>query len=65
MFKIRLAQTQQELDDLYRFRYRIYVEEMGRLQHDADHKQKMIKETSFPYSNYFTCPHVCCCLRTS
>ena len=44
MFEIRLAQTQQELDDLYRFRYRIYVEEMGRVQLDADHERKTIQD---------------------
>lgn len=42
MFEIRLAETKEELEALYRFRYKIYVEEMGRVQHDADHVNKRI-----------------------
>lgn len=44
MFEIRLANNQAELDALYRFRYAIYVEEMQRTQHDADHENKAIKD---------------------
>ena len=44
MFDIRLAETEDELQALYRFRYKIYVEEMGRVQHDADHDKKIIKD---------------------
>lgn len=44
MFEIRLAETEEELEALYRFRYKIYVEEMGREQHDADHINKLIKD---------------------
>jgi predicted GNAT family N-acyltransferase len=44
MFEIRLATTQAELEELYRFRYSIYVEEMSRVQHDADHERKIISD---------------------
>lgn len=44
MFNIRLAETVEDLEALYRFRYQIYVEEMGRVQHDADHDLKMIQD---------------------
>ena len=42
MFDIRLAESQEDLVALYRFRYKIYVEEMGRVKHDADHVNKRI-----------------------
>lgn len=41
---IRPAVTADELDQLYRFRYRIYVEEMGRKQKYADHRNKRIED---------------------
>ena len=44
MFEIRLAANQDELEQLYRFRYSIYVEEMHRVQHDADHVNKRITD---------------------
>ena len=44
MFDIRLAESQEDLEALYRFRYKIYVEEMGRVQHDADHLNKKIRD---------------------
>lgn len=44
MFEIRLATKQEELKELYRFRYSIYVEEMNRIQHDADHERKIIRD---------------------
>lgn len=44
MFEIRLAANQEELEQLYRFRYSIYVEEMHRVQHDADHVNKRITD---------------------
>ena len=44
MFEIRLAETEDDREALYRFRYTIYVEEMGRVQHDADHINKRIKD---------------------
>ncbi len=42
MFEIKLAQSQKELSAIYHFRYRIYIEEMQRIQHDADHVNKTI-----------------------
>ncbi len=40
--RIAQAETAEELEAVYRFRYRIYVEEMGRVQHDADHEARRI-----------------------
>ncbi len=39
---IRPAESNAELDAVYRFRYEVYVEEMGRRQHYADHEQRRI-----------------------
>ena len=41
---IRLALAAEQLEAIYRFRYRIYVEEMNRLQFDADHSIKRIED---------------------
>jgi hypothetical protein len=39
-----LAETQEEKDAVYRFRYEIYVAEMGRYGEAADHERKMLVE---------------------
>lgn len=44
MFEIRLASSDEDLERLYRFRYSIYVEEMNRVQHDANHERKWIRD---------------------
>jgi GNAT superfamily N-acetyltransferase len=44
MFEIKLATQRHEQETLYRFRYQIYVEEMHRVQHDADHARKWITD---------------------
>lgn len=41
---IRVVTSLEDLFEIYRFRYQIYVEEMNRIQHDADHCQKCIKD---------------------
>ena len=41
---IRRAETAADLEKLYRFRYAVYVEEMGRPQRYADHGRKRIEE---------------------
>jgi hypothetical protein len=41
---IRQAQTEEEKDAVYRFRYEIYVAEMGRYGAAADHDRKMLVE---------------------
>jgi GNAT superfamily N-acetyltransferase len=41
---VRLATSSEELQRLYRFRYEIYVEEMGRPQKHADHEARTIIE---------------------
>lgn len=38
------AQTQEEKEAVYRFRYDVYVEEMGRYQDKADHEKKWLKD---------------------
>lgn len=45
MFEIRLASSEKDLEQLYRFRYSIYVEEMNRVQYDADHDKKWIRDS--------------------
>lgn len=44
MFEIRLTETAEEREQVFKFRYRVYIEEMGKKQHYADHKQKKSKE---------------------
>ncbi len=39
-----LAETEEEKRAVYRFRYDIYVEEMGRYQDIADHENRMFME---------------------
>ena len=41
---IYLAETQEEKEAVYRFRYEIYVTEMGRYTQAADHARKMLYE---------------------
>jgi GNAT superfamily N-acetyltransferase len=42
--QIRRAATGRELQAIYRFRYAVYVEEMGRKQRYADHENKLIRD---------------------
>ncbi len=41
---VRLAETAEDREKLFRFRYEIYVEEMGRVQKYADHERRRIEE---------------------
>jgi GNAT superfamily N-acetyltransferase len=43
--QIQMASDPELLGDIYRFRYRIYVEEMGRIQYHADHHRKRIVDS--------------------
>lgn len=43
-FDIRLAKNDKELNDIFQFRYKIYVEQLKRKQKYVDHKLKIIKE---------------------
>lgn len=45
MFRIARASTTGELEAIYRFRYEIYVEEMNRVQKDADHAARRIEDS--------------------
>jgi len=42
--EIRLAQTEEELEAIYRFRYEIYVEELGYILAHTDHERKKIAD---------------------
>lgn len=44
MPEIRIVNTTAELEQVYQFRYKIYVDEMGRKQTYADHRRKTIIE---------------------
>jgi len=41
---IRLAATKNDLDAIFAFRYRIYIDEMGRKQKYADHALRLIRD---------------------
>jgi hypothetical protein len=45
MAEIRLAESEEERLAVYRFRYAVYVEEMGLDESYADHDRKIIKDT--------------------
>ena len=42
--EIRLARTKQEKESIFRFRYQVYVDEMGKQLSYADHEQKMLRD---------------------
>jgi predicted GNAT family N-acyltransferase len=44
MIRIREASSNEELETVFGFRYRIYVDEMGRPQKDADHERRRIRD---------------------
>lgn len=52
---IHLARTQEEREAVYRFRYRIYVEELQREIGGVDHERRMVRdaEDDKPYSHHF------------
>lgn len=43
-YEIKIAETEEELYELYQFRYKVYVEEMQRPQKDANHDLKIITD---------------------
>src|SRR5262249_5545280 len=43
-FEVGVAQTEDEKEAVYRFRYTVYVEEMGRYQGSADHEGRRLVE---------------------
>jgi hypothetical protein len=54
MIETRRAITTEEKEAVYRFRYSVYVEEMGRYQATADHVRKRLVDTEDDRSwNYF------------
>src|ERR1700722_15434061 len=50
VIEIRAAERPEELDAVYRFRYKIYVEEMNRKKNYADHARRLIQDPLDPLS---------------
>ncbi len=50
---IHLAETKDEKHAVYRFRYDVYVEEMGRYRGGADHENRLLVEPEDEYSQIF------------
>src|SRR5437016_839227 len=50
MIEIRIAGTPEEKEAAYRFRYSVYVEEMGRYQSTADHDNKRLSDPEDEHS---------------
>jgi len=50
---IALAETEDEKRAIYRFRYKIYVEEMGKYRTVADHEQRLFYEPCDAHSRLF------------
>jgi hypothetical protein len=50
---IAIAETEDEKRAVYRFRYDVYVKEMGRYQTTADHEQRMLVEDCDAHSRIF------------
>jgi len=42
--EVRIAKTQEEREAVYRFRYRVYVEELKRDYPDANHEEKWLRD---------------------
>ncbi len=51
--QIALAENEQEKEAVYRFRYTVYVEEMGRYRTTADHERRMLVEPCDAHSRIF------------
>jgi predicted GNAT family N-acyltransferase len=52
-FTFGKAETAEELEAVYRFRYSVYVEEMGRYQGTADHERRRLVEAEDEHSWIF------------
>jgi hypothetical protein len=52
-FTFGLAETPEEKEAVYRFRYSVYVEEMGRYQNTADHTNRRLVEPEDDHSLIF------------
>ncbi len=50
---IAIAETAAEKQAVYRFRYKVYVEEMGRYRSTADHQQRVLVEPCDAHSRIF------------
>ena len=61
---IHQAETEEEKNAVYRFRYGIYVTEMGRLGGTADHDRKMLVEAEDETARIFYAVYVVRCSQT-
>ena len=52
-YSFKLADTEADQHDTYRFRYSVYVEEMGRYQDTADHENRLLVEPEDEHSLVF------------
>jgi len=52
-FSVRIVSTDAERLAVYRFRYRVYVEEMRRAPHDADHERRVLTDALDPTGRLF------------
>ena len=50
---IHIAETKDEKQAVYRFRYQVYVEEMGRYRSIADHENRLMTEPEDDHSRIF------------
>jgi hypothetical protein len=57
MLEIRLAQTPEEKEEVFKLRYQIYVEELGYSQHYADKQHYKIEEPLDKSGNIFVAFH--------
>ncbi len=53
--QLSVASTDRELAEVYCFRYRVYVEELGKEPRSADHQHKCIRDGLDPASLHLTC----------
>ncbi len=44
MLEIRLAETTEEREQVFKLRYQVYIEELGWFYPDADHKYKRMED---------------------
>jgi len=56
-FKLKVADSENELQEIYKFRYRIYVEEMQRRQNDANHICKTVRDQLDDWGRNFFVTH--------
>lgn len=53
LFKIKIAETADEKEQVFNLRYQVYIEEQGRPSHYADHKYKRLEDPLDDSANIF------------